>query len=162
MLNTVYSIYDCICKEEGCFKVETIGDGFMVRALPFVFTAPLCCWPAAPAHRLPLVCCLDMPSIRQSSPSHHPPTRSRRPWAARPMPASPKCAPPLIRRSPRSPLPRRSRQCILIGRASCHLQCTPSDHAAATSLPPSVPALPAVCFHPSAAPPSARRGWRCA
>ena len=33
MLNTVYSIYDCICKEEGCFKVETIGDGFMVRAL---------------------------------------------------------------------------------------------------------------------------------
>ena len=36
MLNTVYSIYDCICKEEGCFKVETIGDGFMVRALPFV------------------------------------------------------------------------------------------------------------------------------
>jgi len=29
LLNTVYSIYDCICKEEGCFKVETIGDCYM-------------------------------------------------------------------------------------------------------------------------------------
>lgn len=29
LLNSVYRVYDKLCAEEGCYKVETIGDGFM-------------------------------------------------------------------------------------------------------------------------------------
>jgi len=58
MLNHVYSIYDTICQEEGVFKVETIGDGFMA-----VGGAPEKCEPLEAAERVARVA-LRMMQVR--------------------------------------------------------------------------------------------------
>ena len=59
MLNHVYSIYDTICQEEGVFKVETIGDGFMA-----VGGAPEKCEPLEAAERVARVA-LRMMQVRR-------------------------------------------------------------------------------------------------
>jgi len=160
LLNTVYSIYDCICKEEGCFKVETIGDGFMARGAPTPLAA--CPLPARPPARQPLLprrlpaFCMLLNLL-----SHHPPNtpaspRARRPWAARRTHASPKCAPPLVRRSP-----RRAAPTLLPAATPAPSTSNARPLTAAAALPLSCRS-PLPCSPPSAAPPSARRGWRCA
>jgi class 3 adenylate cyclase len=58
MLNHVYSLYDTICQEEGVFKVETIGDGFMA-----VGGAPEKCEPLEAAERVARVA-LRMMQVR--------------------------------------------------------------------------------------------------
>ena len=70
MLNHVYSIYDTICQEEGVFKVETIGDGFMA-----VGGAPEKCEPLEAAERVARVA-LRMMQVRCMRAPGSPPAAS--------------------------------------------------------------------------------------